>query len=66
MTSILFLVETIEWKQVRSIYLENKTFFLIFFSSFFKYTLNFEHFPKKLTRIAYVFPKLPPPKDVLI
>ena len=36
-----------------------------FFSAIFKSTLNFEHFVKKRTLIAYVFPKLPPPKDVL-
>ena len=44
---------------------QKQNFFSEFFSSFFKSTLNFEHFQKKLTRIAYVFPKLPPPKDVL-
>ena len=36
-----------------------------FFSSFFESTLNFEHFLKNVTFIAYVFLKLPPPKDVL-
>ena len=36
-----------------------------FVSAFFKSTLNFEHFLKKRTLISYVFPKLPPPKDVL-
>ena len=43
---------------------KTKCFFSIF-SSFFKSTLNFEHFRKKVTRIADVFPKLPPPEDVL-
>ena len=36
-----------------------------FFSSFFEFALNFEHFQKKMTLIAYVFPKLPTTKDVL-
>ena len=36
-----------------------------FFPASFKPTLNFERFLKKLTLIAYVFPKLLPPKDVL-
>ena len=29
-----------------------------FFSAFFEFALNFKHFPKKMTLIAYVFPKL--------
>ena len=29
-----------------------------FFAAFFEYALNFEHFQKKITLIAYVFPKL--------
>ena len=37
-----------------------------FFSAFFESPLNFEHFQKKMTLIAYVFPKLPTTKDVLI
>ena len=36
-----------------------------FFSAFFEYALNFEHFQKKRTFIAYVFPKLPTTKNVL-
>ena len=36
-----------------------------FFSSFFESALNFEHFQKKITLIAYVFPKLPTTKHVL-
>ena len=36
-----------------------------FFSAFFESALNFEHFQKKMTLIAYVFPKLPTTKDVL-
>ena len=36
-----------------------------FFSAFLKSTLKFEHFQKKMTLIADVFPKLPPPKKVI-
>ena len=35
------------------------------FSAFFESALNLEHFKKKMTLIAYVFPKLPTTKDVL-
>ena len=35
------------------------------FSLFLESALNFEHFPKKMTLIAYVFPKLPTTKNVL-
>ena len=36
-----------------------------FFSAFFKSELNSEHFRKKMTLIAYVFPKLPTTKNLL-
>ena len=39
--------------------------FLQFFFAFFESGLNLEHFEKKMTLIAYVFPKLPSTKDVL-
>ena len=35
------------------------------FCEFFKYTLTFENFQKKMTLIAYVFPKLETQKDVV-
>ena len=35
------------------------------FWAFFEFVLNLEHFQKKMTLIAYVFPKLPTTKDVL-
>ena len=35
------------------------------FSAFFESALNFEHFEKKMTFIAYVFPKLPTTKNLL-
>ena len=36
-----------------------------FISPFFESALNLEHFQKKMTLIAYLFPKLPTTKDVL-
>ena len=44
---------------------QKQNIFSEFFSAFFESTLNFEHFLKKMTLIAYVFSKLPPRKDVL-
>ena len=35
------------------------------FCAFFASVLNFEHFQKKMTLIAYVFPKLPTTKEIL-
>ena len=35
------------------------------FSAFFKSTLHFEHFRKKMTLITYVFPKLRTPENVV-
>ena len=46
MTSILLLVETIEVTQLRSIYLKNKRFFLIFFC-IFRICIKFRTFSKK-------------------
>ena len=39
--------------------------FCEFFSAFLKFTLNFEHFEKKMTVVADVFPKLTSPKMVV-
>ena len=44
--------------------LKQKTFFQ-FFSTFLKSASNFEHFQKKMTLIANVFPKLLSPKKVI-
>ena len=33
--------------------------------AFLKFTLNFEHFRKKMTRIAYLFPKLRTRKNMV-
>ena len=65
MTSIPLIVKTSECKQFKCFYLKNKKFFSGVFSAFFESALNFEHFQKKMTLIAYVFPKLPTPKYVL-
>ena len=44
---------------------QKRKIFSQFFSEFFKSALNFEHFQKKMTLIAYVFPKLTTTKNVL-
>ena len=44
---------------------QKQKIFSQFFSAFFKSALNSEHFQKKMTLIAYVFPKLPTTKNVL-
>ena len=44
---------------------QKQKIFSQFFSAFFKSALNLEHFQKKMTLIAYVFPKLPTTKNVL-
>ena len=44
---------------------QKQKIFSQFFSAFFKSALNFEHFQKKMTLIAYVFPKLTTTKNVL-
>ena len=45
---------------------EKQKIFSEFFSVFFESALNFEHFQKKKTLIAYVFSKLPTMKNVLL
>ena len=44
---------------------QKQNIFSQFFSAFPESALNFEHFQKKMTLIAYVFPKLPSPEDAL-
>ena len=44
---------------------QKENFFSEFFCGFFESALNFEHFQKKMTLIAYVFPKLPTTENVL-
>ena len=43
---------------------KQKNYFSIFFS-ILEFTLSFEHFQKNMTLIAYVFPKLRTPGDVV-
>ena len=44
---------------------QKQKIFSQFFSSVFESALNFEYFQKKMTLIAYVFPKLSTTKNVL-
>ena len=44
---------------------QKQKIFSEFFPAFFESALNFQHFQKKMTLIAYVFPKLPTTKNVL-
>ena len=44
---------------------QKQKIFSKFFAEFFESALNFEHFEKKMTPIAYVFPKLPTTKNLL-
>ena len=44
---------------------QKQKIFREFFSAFFESALNLKHFQKKMTLMAYVFPKLPTTKDVL-
>ena len=44
---------------------QKQKIFSQFFSAFFKSALNLKHFKKKMRLIAYVFPKLTTPKNVL-
>ena len=55
-----------KWIQTIQTHLSIKRkIFSQFFYAFFVSALNFEHFQKKMTFIAYVFPKLPTTKDML-
>ena len=55
-----------KWMQtIQNLLSQKQNIFSEFFSVFFESALNFEHFQKKMTLIAYVFPKLPTTKDVL-
>ena len=44
---------------------QKQKIFSEFFFAFFESALNSEHFQKKMTLIAYVFPKIPTTKNVL-
>ena len=44
---------------------QKQNIFSQFFSGYFDSALNFEHFQKKKTLMAYVFPNIPTTKDVV-
>ena len=53
------LISKDKWMQTIQMFLSQKqNIFSGFFSAFFKFPLNFEHFQKKVNLIAYVFTKL--------
>ena len=55
-----------KWMQTIQMHLSQKqNIFSECFSAFLKSALNFEYFQKKISLIAYVFPKLPTTKNVL-
>ena len=43
---------------------QKQNIFREFFPAFFESALNLKHFQKKMTLMAYVFPKLPTTKDL--
>ena len=60
------LISRDNWMQTIQNHLSQKqNIFPPFFSAFLESALNFEHSQKKMTLIAYVFPKLPTMKDML-
>ena len=60
------LISRDKWMQIIQMHLSQKqNIFSEFFSAFFESALDFEHFQRKMTLIAYLFPKLPTRKDVL-
>ena len=60
------LISKDKWMLTIRMHLSQKPkIFSQFFFAFFESALNLEHFRKKMTLIAYVFPKLPTTKDVL-
>ena len=60
------LIRRDNWMQTIQMHLSQKQkIFCEFFAAFFESELNLEHFQKKRTLIAYVFPGLPTTKNVL-
>ena len=60
------LISKNKWMQTIQMHLSQKQkIFSELFWAFFEFVLNLEHFQKKMTLIAYVFPKLRTTKDVL-
>ena len=59
------LISKDKWMQRILMHLsQERKFFAEFFLLFFESSLNIQHFQKKMTLIAYVFPKLTTTKDV--
>ena len=59
------LISRDNWMQKIQKHLSQKqNIFSEFLSAFFESALNFEHFHKKMTVMAYVFPKIPTTKNV--
>ena len=55
-----------KWMQTIQMHLSRKAkIFSELFCAFFEFVINFEHFQKKMTLIAYVFPKWTTTNDVL-
>ena len=50
---------------IQTLLSQKQNIFSEFFSAFFESALNFKHFQRKMTLIAYVFPKLPTTKDMI-
>ena len=60
------LISRDKWMQTIQMFLSKKQkIFSKLFCAFFQSAINFEHFQKKMTLIAYVVWKLPTTKDVL-
>ena len=60
------LISRENWMQTIQMHLsEKQNNFSQFFSGVFESALYFEHFQKKMTLMAYVFPNLPTAKDVV-
>ena len=60
------IVTRANWMQTIQMHLSQKQkIFSKFFTAFFEFALNFEYFRKKMSLIAYVYPKLPTTKDEL-
>ena len=64
MTSNLFLIDGFYRNIFRCFFVKKETFSELL-CAFFKSTLNLEHFQKKVAVLAYLFLKLPSPKDVV-
>ena len=65
MTSILQVIENNLTQPIHMQLPQKQKTFSQFFFKFLKSILNFEHFQKKMTLIADVFPKLRTPEDVV-